>query len=261
MTNRPGFETISLVTRICATVALLGMSSIAPGCRKTAEDLGPHELLVAAAANLSDALGEVALRFEQTHHARVTASYGATGNLARQIEEGAPYDVFAAADVRHVNDLVSRQLIDSESVKVYARGRLVMTWSGGAGARRIDDLFSPAIKRIAIPRPEIAPYGRAAEEALKRAGIWDAIQPKIIYAENVAQAKQYASTGNVDVAFAPLSLMREGEPFAEVSPESFSPIEQAIGIVSTSKAKTLARDFVDFITGPEGQAILSRHGY
>lgn len=242
-------------------VLLLGMGLVLTGCRRPYENLNRSEIFVAAAANLSDALEELGQRFERTHHIRVIPAYGATGNLARQIQEGAPYDIFAAADVRHVKDLAARNVIDPESVRVYARGRLVLTWSGDTGIQRIEDLASLAIKRIAIPRPDLAPYGAAAEEALRHAGIWNEVQSKIVYAENVAQAKQYASTGNVDVAFTPLSLIRPGDRYVEISPGLFSPIEQAIGIVSTSSASRAAHEFVDFITGPEGQAILSQHGY
>lgn len=247
--------------KVALVFIVLAILAVQLSCRRPVENLNRRDILVAGASNLSNAMEELARRFEELHGSHVVTTYAATGDLARQIEQGAPFDVFAAADTKHVEDLKAKGFIDPESVKVYAKGRLVLTWSGAAAPSSLEDLASSSIRRIGLPRPEIAPYGAAAEEALKRSGLWEKVQPKIVYAENVSQSRQYSVTGNVDAAFIPLSLIRPGERYLEISPSLFSPIEQAIGVVSSSKAKLMAQEFIDFIVGSEGHAILARSGY
>ena len=221
------------------------------------------ELVVAAAANLTDAFAEVGPRFTSKTGVRVVFSFGATADLAKQIENGAPFDVFAAADTEHVEQLEARGLLSPGTRAIYARGRLVLWLPPGSSLKveRIQDITHTAFDRIAIAKPDVAPYGRAAVESLRALGIWNEIEARVIYAQNVSQARQYTATGNAEVAFIPLALVKAGESYLEVREEMHRPIDQALGVIKDSPNQTEARQFVDFLLSNEGQEILAKKGY
>lgn len=219
---------------------------------------------MAAAANLTDAFAELGKEFTARTGVRVTFSFGATADLARQIENGAPFDVFASADVEHVERLGTRALLTPGTNRVYARGRLAL-WippESKLVVNRLEDLTRPEVERVAVAKPDIAPYGRAAVEALRALNLWTQIEPKIIYGQNVSQAKQYAATGNAEAAFIPRALVRPGEGrFLEVDERLHQPINQAIAVVKDSRQQDAAQSFVSYVLSPEGQALLERYGY
>lgn len=221
------------------------------------------ELVIAAAANLTDAFAEVGPRFTSRTGVRVVFSFGATADLAKQIENGAPFDVFAAADADHVEQLELKGLVTPGTRTLYARGRLVMWLTPGSSlkAERIQDITAKGFERIAIAKPDVAPYGRAAVESLRALGIWNEIESRVVYAQNVSQARQYTATGNAEVAFIPLALVKPGESYLEVSEELHRPIDQALGVIKDSPNQAAARQFVDFLLGDEGQEILVKNGY
>jgi molybdate transport system substrate-binding protein len=225
---------------------------------------GGEEIVVAAAANLTDAFGEVGRRFTARTGVRVTYSFGATADLAKQVEGGAPFDVFASADVAHVDELAGKGLLLGESRAVYARGRLVL-WlppGGHAQVSRIEDLAGAGVTRVAVAKPDAAPYGRAAVEAMRALNVWAEVEPKVVYAQSVAQARQFAASGNADAAFLPRSLVKEGEGKAlEVDARLHAPIDQAIGVVRASGKQAAAKSFVEFVLSDEGQSILKGFGY
>jgi len=222
------------------------------------------ELIVAAAANLTDVFAQIGARFNARSGVSVVFSFGSTADLAKQIENGAPFDLFAAADVAHVDELERKGLITSGSRALYTRGQLVMWLPPGSNlkAERIEDVTAMAFERIAIAKPDVAPYGQAAIDSLRALGIWSQVEAKVIYAQSVSQAKQYAATGNAEVAFIPRALVKQGEgSFIEIKEELHKPIDQALGIVKDSPRQAAARQFVDFLLSDEGQEILSRNGY
>ena len=236
------------------------------GCQQQGSTTGPSEppeLVVAAAANLTDAFAEVGPRFTSRTGVRVVFSFGATADLAKQIENGAPFDVFAAADTEHVEQLEARGLLSPETRALYARGRLVLWLPPGSSLKvgRIQDITDSAFDRIAVAKPDVAPYGRATIESLRALGIWDEIEARVIYGQNVSQTRQYTATGNAEVAFIPLALVKPGESYLEVSEELHRPIDQALGIIKESAKQAAARQFVDFLLSDEGQQILKEKGY
>jgi molybdate transport system substrate-binding protein len=245
---------------------LIGLAIIA-GCRQektTNETNHSAEITVAAAANLTDVFAEIGPKFTSQTGIKVVFSFGATAELARQIENGAPFDVFAAADSEHPEQLEMKGMLTAASRVIYARGRLVMWLPSGSDlkATHIEDITAKSFERIAIAKPDVAPYGRATVESLRALKIWDAIEPRVIYGQNVSQTKQYAATGNAEVAFIPLALVKPGEgSYLEVKDELHQPINQALGIVKESKKQTEARKFVDFLMSPEIQELLSQKGY
>jgi molybdate transport system substrate-binding protein len=245
--------------------ALLSASLLAAsGCGGRGERASGDEVVVAAAANLTDAFGEVGRRFTAKTGVRVTYSFGATADLSKQIEGGAPFDLFASADVAHVDELVKKGLLVAETRAVYARGRLVLWVPPGARApvARLEDLAGAGVTRVAVAKPDAAPYGRAAVESLRALNLWGQVEPKVVYSQSVAQARQFAASGNADAAFIPRSLVKEGEGAAvEVEERLHAPIDQALGVVRASGRQDAARKFVEFVLSDEGRAVLKSFGY
>ena len=241
---------------------LAAICLILTGCARSPAP-NADSLTVAAAANLTGLMDEIAREFEKETNVRVVVSYGSTAQLAQQIEHGGPFDVFAAADSEHVDALVEKGKLRRESRAIYARGQLAL-WRPDKSARveRIEDLTNPAIRFIAVAQPELAPYGKATVEALKAVGIWEQVQPKIVYANNISMTKQYASSGNADVAFTALSLvLKERGTVLKVDPKLYRPIDQALAITTATERVLTAKRFVGFVLGERGRALLSNSGY
>jgi molybdate transport system substrate-binding protein len=184
-------------------------------------------------------------------------SFGSSGLLARQIANGAPFDVYLSADERFVRQLADEGKIAPASVKVYAIGRLAL-WSKH-GYRTLDDLRRPEVRHVAIANPDHAPYGVAAREALRNAGLWPAVERKIVFGENVRQALQFAETGNADAALVAYSLVVKRGVLVPAS--LHQPIRQAAGVVAASRQGALARRFLDFLLSPAGKAVLAQAGF
>jgi molybdate transport system substrate-binding protein len=148
--------------------------------------------------------------------------------------------------------------------RVYARGRLVL-WSrpdSPVKLSSLEEIAQDRIQKIAVANPEIAPYGKAAIEALASSGLLDRVRQKLVYGESVNQVYQFAQTGNVEAAFLPLSMTRRSTGnYFEIDEKLYKPIDQALAVVSSSQAQTSAIQFVDFITGPAGRVILEQFGY
>jgi molybdate transport system substrate-binding protein len=221
------------------------------------------ELTVAAASDLTQAFEEIGREFEATQHTKVVFVFGSTGMLTRQIENGAPIDLFAAANVTYIDQLAQKGLIVPDTKAIYARGRITMwTASGSLKIDKISDLVAPEVKRIAIANPDHAPYGLAAQQALQSAGIWENVKPKLVYGDNIRQTLQYAETGNVDVAIVALSLSQQSKGRWTLIPEELhQPIDQGLAVIKSTRNEAAARAFAGFITGPRGKEILGKYGF
>jgi molybdate transport system substrate-binding protein len=219
---------------------------------------------VAAAADLSVAFEELGKIFEARSGQKVVLSFGASGALAKQLGQGAPFDVFAAASSSFVDEAVEAGACDASTKALYARGYLVVwTRANAPQIGTLDDLRGEAVKRISIANPEHAPYGKAAREALTRAGVWSAVESKIVQAENVRQALQFAETGNTDVAIVALSLVstkNEGQKLA-IDPALHAPIDQTLVVCRHGKNAEGGRAFAALVESPEGQKLLRRYGF
>ncbi|MDQ3473191.1 MAG: molybdate ABC transporter substrate-binding protein [Acidobacteriota bacterium] len=248
-------------------ILILTALTILPACRQRPPEGGNSrrpEIIVAAAANLTDAFQELSQQFTKQSGINVVLSFGSTADLAKQIENGAPFDVFAAADVAHVSALEQKGLITDGTVNVYARGSLVIWMPAGGKIKleRVEDLEQTTVERIAIAKPDIAPYGLAAIQTLQALNVWHKVEPKVVYAMNVSQAKQFVSSGNAEVGFLPRSLVKVGEgTYLEVDEKLHRPIDQAIGIVHASTRQDEAQRFMEFVLSHAGQEILRKHGY
>ncbi|MCC6341305.1 MAG: molybdate ABC transporter substrate-binding protein [Bryobacterales bacterium] len=218
----------------------------------------PHrEIVVATASDLAPAQSDLASSFHQLTGIDVKFVTGASGMLARQIANGAPYDVFLSANKLYVDDLVRSGDLLADSVVIYARGRIGL-WSPGGTVKQLDALRRSEVKHIAIANPRHAPYGVAARQALERAGLWNAVKDRIVYGENVRQALQYAESGNADAVITSWSLL-EGR--GVLLPESLhDPIRQAGGILAGSSRRRQARAFIRFLMSPRGIEVLGKFG-
>ncbi len=224
-------------------------------------------LTIAAAANLKEVMQALVADFRKTHaDAKVDVVLGSSGKFAQQIAHGAPYDLFFSADLDYPQRLVTEQLTASE-VRTYARGRLVL-WSATCDARRLtlEELADPAIRRIAIANPKLAPYGARAREALERAGVWEKVQGKLVFGENVSQTAQFADSGGADVAVIPLSLalspaLKQRGGYAAIPESQHAPLHQGFVILRRAAGNPLAADFADYVVSAPARAIFTAHGY
>jgi molybdate transport system substrate-binding protein len=227
-------------------------------------------LTVSAAADLSYAFGEIGAAFEAETGHKVVFNFGSTGQLAQQIEQGAPVDLFAAANVSFIDDLAQQGLILPDTVQMYARGRITL-WTRADSPLQItqvSDLARTEIARIAIANPDHAPYGVAAREAMQTAGVWEAVQPKLVLGENVRQTLQYAETGNVDAAIVALSLSvpaaaSAGQPgrWTLIPEDLHAPIDQALAVIRGTQHESAARAFAAFVNGSQGRPIMRKYGF
>jgi len=254
-----------LETRLAPLAALVLALACVTACKDKSTNTPAHEeLTVAAASDLTPAFEEISRAFEAANKTKVVFIFGSTGMLTKQIENGAPVDVFAAANVSYVDELDKNGLILSDSRAIYARGRITL-WTREDSPIRLQgiaDLARPEVMRIAIANPDHAPYGLAAKQALESVGIWDRVRPKLVYGDNIRQTLQYAETGNVDVSIVALSLSVQGHGRWTLIPEELhQPIDQGLGIIKTTKNEKAARAFIAFIEGPQGQEIMKKYGF
>lgn len=230
-----------------------------------------EELIVAAAADLKFALDEIVVDFQRQHtNAEIKVSYGASGNLFAQIDNGAPFDLFLSADVQFPKRLVERKLADGDSLFTYAIGHLVV-WVRNESSldvekRGIEALVDSSVRKIAIANPAHAPYGRAAVAALKSLGVYDKIADKLVFGENVSQTAQFVQSGAADAGLIALSLalspkMKDAGRYWDVPADAYPKLAQGGVILSRSRAPELARALRDAVTGARGQEILRRYGF
>ncbi len=217
-------------------------------------------LTIAAAADLSplesDLAGSFGKNYPPAHLRFVTESSAA---LAQQIENGAPYDVFLSANAAFVERLALNRKIQPDSVLNYTEGRVGLLWRDGK-EHPLKDLSADWIHFLALPNPKLAPYGVAAQQAIKHAGIWELVRKKVVYGENVRQALQLFTSGNADAVLTSESLLigKHGQ----IIPAGWhQPILQKAGIVATTKNAEAAHAFLHFLTSPVGQAVFARFGF
>ena len=227
-------------------------------------------ILIAAASNLRFAMHEICQDFQEENSSIQTkVSYGSSGNFFAQISQGAPFDIFLSADATYPELLEEEGLTAKETQRVYAEGKIVLWFPKESIVNPdegIETVTFPAVKKLAIANPRHAPYGRAAEESLRYYGLWDKVQEKLIYGENISQTAQFVHTGAADAGIVALSLaispkmLHEGRYWV-IPDESHSDIEQIYVVLKKGKGKKSIRKFLDFIHGERGGNILSRYGF
>lgn len=243
---------------------ILLMTLIVSGClSEQSKENESSEIIVAAAADLYDPFIEIGKMFENETGNKVVFSFGSTGILATQIEGGAPFDIFAAADIAYIERLNEKGLIINDSMQLYAQGRIVLAVNRKSGLRidNLSELRDPMIKKMAIANPEHAPYGLAAKQALQSAGVWEDIQPRLVYAENVRQTLIYIQRDEVDAGIIALSVANLPEiNYVLIDNKMHKPLNQVLGIPSSTKNEKTARDFIAYVN-TNGRPIMKKYGF
>lgn len=222
------------------------------------------ELTVAAASDLTKAFTEIGAAFEQKNNCKVTFTFGSTGTQTEQIANGAPFDLFAAANIDNIDQLDQKGLIVSATKQLYALGRIgIATMKDGKiTVSSLDDLLNADVKVLAIANPDHAPYGLAAKQALEAAGIWDKVEPKIVYGKNISDTVSYLTSGNADAAIIALSLNDTDKfNFTLIDSSLHKPLKQAMAVLKTSTNQELAKSFIDYVLSSEGQKIMNKYGF
>ena len=224
-----------------------------------------NHITVAAAADLHQALDEVVAAYRHDHPgSQIDVTYGSSGNLLTQIEQGAPFEIFFSADSNYPQQLVDHGKASGTPVP-YAFGHLVM-WSASIDMKgvQVADLAQPKFGRIAIANPQHAPYGKRAEEALRAAGIWDQVQSRLVYGDNIAQTAQFAQSGNAQVGLIAESLAIGSSvkgTSVPVPPSLYEPLKQSFVITQKGAGNALAQDFARYVQSAPAKTILSRYGF
>jgi len=223
-----------------------------------------EEITVAAAADLQFAFSDIVKLYEEQTGHKVTLVFGSTGQLVQQIENGAPFDLIASANISYIEQLAENGLVMPESAELYARGRIVLAVNRQSGVEAVDlkDLLADNIQHIAIANPEHAPYGLAAKQALQSLGLWEELADKLVYGENVRQALQFVQTGDAEVGIISLSVASVPEiTWTLIDEQLHTPLDQALAILTASKNPELAQSFIEFINGEIGRPIMRQYGF
>ena len=241
-------------------VCLVLLSSCAAG----------QEIIVAAAADMNAALPQIVQSYAKKTGQAVKLSFGSSGNLANQIRNGAPFDVFFSADEDYPRQLIAEELAAKDTLYRYAVGRLVL-WIPADSPLDLSKLgmkalLEPSIKKIAIANPAHAPYGRAAEAALRHFGIYDQVSSRLVLGENVAQAAQFVESGNAQAGLIALShalapALKDHGRYWTVPLDAYPPLNQAAVVLSRSKQPDAARRFLEFLRSPEATSLLGSYGF
>ena len=255
-------RTLSLSALVLAVLIglFLVMQRVGAGAGQGDSDV----LRIAAAADLQPAFTEIGELFQQEAGYGVVFIFGSSGTLAQQIENGARVDVFASANIQFVESLKAKGMVLADTQQLYAVGRIVLAVNKGTGLLLSDlkGLTQPSIRRIAIANPEHAPYGVAARQALQAAGVWEQVQPRIVYGENVRQALQYVQTGNAEAGIIALSIADVPEvEYVLIDEHLYDPIRQAMAVITGTKHEQAGRQFIAFVNGPKGRSIMKKYGF
>jgi molybdate transport system substrate-binding protein len=255
--------------RFLFSLGLIAFLLIGARSLPTAESAA-REINVAAAADLSSALQEVADTYEKRTGVTVKLSFGASGALTQQIQNGAPFDVFFSADLDYPKQLVSDGHADGASLYRYAVGRLVLWVPSDSPLdvehKGMDVLFDPSVKKIAMANPQHAPYGRAAAAALKHYGLYERVSDRLVLGENISQAAQFVESGNAQVGFVALAhaiapAMQGKGKYWMVPSDAYPTLDQGVVLITHSPHSEDAKAFLDFVKTTEVAAMLRRYGF
>jgi len=263
-----GSKGISTACRpvIQAGLLMAGLAGLVFSCRSAS---AADKLTVAVAANAAPAVEALAALYREQHGWNVDLIIGSSGKLSTQIRQGAPFDLFLSADLTYPQALIDAKMAVLP-LRVYARGRLVLWLPDTTGLARagLSLLQAKRVRRIALAQPSLAPYGRAARQALAHSGLWQELQPKLVFGESISQVNQVLSTGAVDAGFTALSAMHytamaDRGGYMEVDTSAYAPIDQ--GMVVTRHGATnhpeAARSFFDFLQSEDARRTLAHFGY
>src|SRR5450631_629128 len=229
-----------------------------------------QDIVVAAAADMNAALPQLATAYTKKTGQTVKLSFGSSGNLTNQIRNGAPFDLFFSADEQYPQQLIAEGLASKDTLYRYAVGRLVLWVPSDSpldlSKAGIQSLLDPTVKKISIANPATAPYGRAAEAALRLSGIYDQISSRLVLGENVSQAAQFVESGNAQAGLIALShalapAMKDKGRYWTVPLDAYPTLNQAAVVLSRSKQQDAARRFLDYLRSPGATSLLTSCGF
>lgn len=256
--------------RKLATIFSIGWLAIFPGISTSRARAAARELNVAAAADLSAALPALASGYEKVSGVTLKFSFGASGALTQQIQNGAPFDVFFSADMNYPKQLVTEGNADAATLYRYAVGQLVL-WVPASSSldlehKGMNALLDPAVTKIAIANPQHAPYGRAAVDVLKHYNLYEKVSDRLVLGENVTQAAQFVESGNAQVGFVALAhalapaIQGKGR-YWTVPADAYPPLDQGAVVISRSPHRGDALNFLNYMKGAEARAVLKHYGF
>jgi molybdate transport system substrate-binding protein len=225
-----------------------------------------QQLTISAAASLINAFKEIGSKFEAVKPGvTLRFNFAASGVLIQQITQGAPVDVFASADETSVTRGIEQKLFDAATKRDFARNTVVLVVPAqrGANIRTLADLGSVGVKRIAIGKTATTPVGRYTKESLDAARLWSALEPKFVFADTVRQVLDYVARGEVDAGFLYRTdaLIGGDKVNIALTAEGHTPVSYPVVMVSESRNKALARDFIAFLSTPPALEVLAKHGF
>lgn len=258
-----------MLTLLAAIIAIVGCSSNTPAHSGSENNAKTEkvELLISAAASLTDSLNELKSNYEKDHsNITLTFNYGASGTLQQQIEQGAPADLFLSAGTKQMNALVEKQLIDADRQKNMLVNELVAVVPADSdkSLTRIEDLTQASLGKIAMGETATVPVGGYTKEALEYYKLWNAVEPKLVFAKDVRQVLTYVETGNTDVGFvyATDALTSDNVKIAfKVDTSSHKPIVYPIGIVKATKHPEEAAALYDYLQSDAAMAVFTKYGF
>ena len=219
-------------------------------------------LHVAAASNLARLFPTLAAACKKSTGITLIPSLGGTAQLAQQIDNGGPFDLFLAADVSHVAALDASHKLVPNSMHNYAQGRLVLFAPRRTDINSISDLKLSSVKKIGVAQPDLAPYGKATVEALTKAGVWKQVESKIVYGQNISAVLQFVDSSNVDCSFTALALVYDNPGHKlPIDPALHAPIDQALGIPAGTAHPAEAAKVAAWFVSQEARSIFTAAGY
>ncbi len=254
---------IGILSLLVLAVTLTGCGTTASTPTNTATESG-EKITVAAAADLVLAFKDIEAVYEQATGNDAEITYSSSGTAREQINNGAPYDVYASANIKYVDDLIEQDKIIAETKELYAIGRVGIATLVGNSLQITDasDLLKPEYIKIAIADPSHAPYGVAAKEALESLGVWDKLEDKMVYGKDIQDVLTQLKTGNVEAALISLSVVNKDEVnFLLLDDNLHNPLKQAIAVVKGTEHEQAAREFIKFVNGEQGRDIMKKYGF
>lgn len=254
---------------VVASAAMIVAACAGPTADRTSATSRPTaptaEITVAAASDVRPAFEELGRRFEADTGTKVTFVFGSSGQLKEQVLNGAPFDVFASADVAYVDEAIGADQAIGSTKATYAFGRIVVYWPDHADqAISLDALADPRVRNVAIANPEHAPYGAAAKQALEASGVYERVKSKRVLGENVSDTLRLATSGNADAAIVARSLVYDIDPssWALVDDSLHQPIEQALVVTRADPThRDAATAFAEFVNSAGGRRVMNRYGF
>lgn len=222
------------------------------------------EITVAAAADLVVAFKEIAVMYEKENDCKVNLIFSSSGTAKEQIINGAPYDVYASANVKFVDELIEKNMVIPNTKELYGIGRIGVAISVDSKLKitSANDLLKNDFKKIAIANPDHAPYGLAAKEALISLGLWDKLKDKLVYGKDIQDTLSLIKTGNADAGFIALSVVNKKDvEFLLIDDKMHKPLEQAIAVIKGTKNEADARKFIKYVNGVKGREIMKKYGF